>query len=92
MIEPKSGRGLDILSTTPAMVVYAPGTFNMKGKGGLQYPKYGAVALEMVSQRQPGPGLRDAAHWHCGGLPGRALCCTCSDPVLGSSHQPAACP
>jgi hypothetical protein len=54
MIEPKSGRGLHILSTTPAMVLYAPGGFNMKGKEGLQYPKYGAVALEMVSQRQPG--------------------------------------
>ena len=60
MIEPKSGRGLDILSTTPAMVLYAPGGYNMKGKGGLQYPKYGAVALEMVSQRQLGRGAVDA--------------------------------
>ena len=49
LIEPKSGRGLDILSTTPAMVLYTASSFDLKGKGGVQYPRYGAVALEMVT-------------------------------------------
>ena len=53
LIDPKSGRGLDILSTTPAMVLYTANSFKMKGKGGLQYADYGAVALEMVRRLLP---------------------------------------
>jgi aldose 1-epimerase len=45
--DPKSGRVMTVSTTQPGIQVYTGNyLFNQKGKGGLTYPKHGAVCLE----------------------------------------------
>jgi aldose 1-epimerase len=46
--DPKSGRVLELSTTEPGLQMYAGGTFTpgLTGKGGVQYPRFGGVALE----------------------------------------------
>ncbi|EFN54490.1 hypothetical protein CHLNCDRAFT_9386, partial [Chlorella variabilis] len=48
LVHPGSGRGLDLLTTAPALMLYTGNAFSGKwsGKDGVKYQKWAAVALE----------------------------------------------
>ena len=48
LIDPTSGRGLEVRSTEPGLQVYSGGFLDgsLIGKGGVAYPRYGGICLE----------------------------------------------
>lgn len=77
LVHPASGRGVEISTTTPALVLFTANSFkgSFETKGGARPQKYGAVALEAVRTHR-GRG----AHFVHGAQP--RLHCTRSNPLL----------
>ncbi|MES2522069.1 MAG: aldose epimerase family protein [Gemmatimonadota bacterium] len=48
LVHEASGRSLELFTTEPGLQVYSGGTFtpDLTGKGGVEYPRFGGIALE----------------------------------------------